>query len=67
MRTFFADAETDEGVKITVEYYYDRFDGVTIESAQRREDGAPVELTDSEGERIETWINEHRYFDDHAE
>jgi hypothetical protein len=54
-------------VAITVEYFYDRLRQPSIESAKRCADHHPVKLTDAERERIETWINEHRFFDDHAE
>lgn len=65
MRTFSADAETDDGAKITVEYHYERAEAV-IDSAKRKGDEHPVTLTDSERERIETWIYEYRFFDDYG-
>ena len=67
MRTYFTEAKTDDGTPITVEYNYDRDEQVAITHAARTADDHPVTLTDDERERIEAWIAEHRFFDDHAE
>lgn len=66
MRTFFAEAKADDGTPVTVEYQYEN-DAARITAAERTADQHAVDLTEDERERIETWINEHRFFDDHAE
>ena len=75
MRTFFQTFQTwGDGRPLTdkaretdvgVEYHYE--DGLPVITNSYLLDGVFVALDEDELDRMEAWISEHRYLDDHAE